>query len=636
MPTPYLIADAAQVTVLRSLASTAFGRYDLKPPKGIDVEELYPPSAPGNEAAYVSSLDPKRRVGGMFRRFIRADVKIQAPDGEEAVATSNVEEVLDGVADRTSGDFFLESDISQAGLGPWVPFTDFNVGDLVNVEIWGRVVRLPVVRINPKDWSVHVGGQLLSDADARLAQNADIYNAVVNDRRELAGLDVKIETSVSSARSDFSRDLNNTTQEWKKNLDSAQSEILDKLRLNREDITREYTELSDRLKKAIQDAEEANERLSSLTRALQGENQDLDNASKQVLERIEHLRSTADWVDANQGDVNKAIALALSAQGEYNEFNNIKWFKDAEWKQQQEKINNAYLLFQKAQSQTNNWNTVQFIKISEWQKQTDEMKAAQREINLANDKFKASQQEYNRINDQLQKYQNRMLKRLGQAQKQMAESQSRAVDELMATKSGANRPGASVETRGDGSWKVHLPSTSGSKMVHVSWYKKESNNDLLTLKGEKLYGNIGSFSLGPDSDYVHIRWTMSTNTVETINRTISETYVSKGVWQTILSTTASNDGKNLVLDANITWSAADRGSGYGIRLVVNGTVIGTEHTTELGPATVFGDGERGQSVDGTKTNINKGNRIELQAYCGAVLGSSRQIKFASMNGTYAT
>lgn len=90
MATPYLIADSAQVTVLRSLASTAFGKYGLKLPEGVDLEDVYEVAAPGNELAYVSSLGSARRVGGMFRRFVRADVDITA-QGEDMAPASDVE-----------------------------------------------------------------------------------------------------------------------------------------------------------------------------------------------------------------------------------------------------------------------------------------------------------------------------------------------------------------------------------------------------------------------------------------------------------------------------------------------------------------------------------------------------------------
>ena len=110
MAVPYFVADSAQVTVLRSLASTAFGKYGLKLPEGIDLEDVYEVSAAGNELAYVSSLGSKRRVGGMFRRFVRADVNVTA-QGEDMVPPSDLERVLDEAAKRVAGNILLESDI---------------------------------------------------------------------------------------------------------------------------------------------------------------------------------------------------------------------------------------------------------------------------------------------------------------------------------------------------------------------------------------------------------------------------------------------------------------------------------------------------------------------------------------------
>lgn len=312
MATPYLIADSAQVTVLRSLASTAFGKYGLKLPEGVDLEDVYEVSAAGNELAYVSSLGSKRRVGGMFRRFVRADVDVTA-QGEDMVPASDVERVLDEAAKRVSGDFFLESDISKAGLGPWVPMVDFHVGDIANVEIWGRVVPLVVTRVEPKrsehsdnDWSVHVGGQLLSDSEARLAENAEIYNAVVSDRRELAGLDGKIRAETSnrkaaiaaeSARSDayadsvaaglsadfeasyerYSKALTELGDEWRQELQEglsaeqqARVEALRQEQLARE---RAGTDLRGQLEKALDDAVagERRSRDAAIGSAIEGE-----------------------------------------------------------------------------------------------------------------------------------------------------------------------------------------------------------------------------------------------------------------------------------------------------------------------------------------------------------------------------
>lgn len=204
MRRPYLIAESPQVTVLRSLASTAFGKVNITLPEGAEMDGIFTPSAPGNELGYVAALNSEKRVGGMFRRFVRADVDITAK-GAPAPA-SDVEQVLDEAAKRTSGEFFLESDITLAGLGDWVPLQDFQVGDLVDVEIWGMVVPMRVTRIEPivsdhsvVDWRVHVGGQLVSDEDALLAANATIHRVLVEDRRDLAGLSERVVAAQATA-----------------------------------------------------------------------------------------------------------------------------------------------------------------------------------------------------------------------------------------------------------------------------------------------------------------------------------------------------------------------------------------------------------------------------------------------------
>lgn len=207
MTTPYFVADAANVTVLRSVASTAFGKYELQVPEGIDLEDIHSFAAPGNELGYVAGLTGER-VGGMMRRFVRADVSVTAANESDPswVPDSNVDQVLREAEQRVSGDFFLESDITLAGLGPWVPFVDFQVGDTANVDIWGRVVQLPVTRIEPVvsdhsvvDFRVHVGGQLVSDEDARLAENEVIRRALVEDRRDLAGLKAQVSKAVQDS-----------------------------------------------------------------------------------------------------------------------------------------------------------------------------------------------------------------------------------------------------------------------------------------------------------------------------------------------------------------------------------------------------------------------------------------------------
>ncbi|WP_368921502.1 hypothetical protein [Corynebacterium striatum] len=216
MRRPYFVADSASVTVLHSVASSAFGKYSLTVPDGVNVDDVYKLSAPGNELGYVAQLSPSgRRVGGFARRFVRADVSVRSigeSNDDTWTAASDVDTTLKEAASRVQGDFFLESDITLAGLGPWIPFEHFDVGDIADVEIWGRVVPLPVTRIEPivsehsiVDWKIHVGGQLVSDEEARLAENDVVRRAVVDSRRDLAGVAETASKAVETASSAISK-----------------------------------------------------------------------------------------------------------------------------------------------------------------------------------------------------------------------------------------------------------------------------------------------------------------------------------------------------------------------------------------------------------------------------------------------
>lgn len=265
----YLVADSASVTVLRSVASTAYGNYNLNLPDGINLEDIHQTDAPGNQLGYVSTLT-KKRVGRFFRRFIRADVNITAADPSDPfwVAESNVDEVLREAEERVAGDFFLESDISKAGLGAWRPFVDFNVGDIVAVEIWGQVVYLPVTRIEPIisdhdiiDWKVHVGGQLISNDDARIAENKVIYRALIEDRRELVNVSATARTANKKAET---ADSKAETADRKAETADSKAEGADKKAEEADSKAQGAQETADTADRKAEDAQKAVDTVATL------------------------------------------------------------------------------------------------------------------------------------------------------------------------------------------------------------------------------------------------------------------------------------------------------------------------------------------------------------------------------------
>lgn len=678
MSTPYLIADSAQVTVLRSLASTAFGEYGLSLPEGVDLEDLYEVAAPGSELAYVSSLG-SRRVGGMFRRFVRADVSVTA-QGEDMVPASDVERVLDEAAKRVSGDFFLESDISKAGLGPWEPMVDFQVGDIVNVEIWGRVVPLAVTRIEPKrtehsdmDWAVHVGGQLLSDADARLAQNAEIYSAVVSDRRELAGLDGKIRAETSNRKaaiasesrrsdayvdalvSDMSVWVNESFQEsyerysealselgdaWRQELQSGlsaeQQARVEALRLEQEAREQAGTDLRGQLERQINSASSymseqlAGERsarqtaISAEARARQKAISDLSQSFSTELEVYGRLideagnstdeatkKVVAFWSDENQNRFNQAVQLTLAAQNAYNDVNNIKWVSQDAWNEQQQKINDAAAKFQ----------------------------AQQLEINDQNEAFR-------KLTDELDDQQTEQIVQLIAVQKQIADESQGRIREIMATPAGTSDPRIPVEKRNDGEpgWQITLTDMVGGSVFNVQWHASTGTAPSGATEIKQTYSivrtldsNSSSYNLTstPNHAFVFARWASASKRQVTVDKSADSSAIPRRTWQSIMTYPApTKTARQATLRLKVTWAASTYDDMYGIRIRAGDRTLRQYMMTKLGPLTFLGDGEKWMSTTVSPQVLQPGETISAEVYTSALTAGARRMKSAQLTGTW--
>lgn len=189
-----LVADGGELSILRTVASHAWGRWEVEWPDSVpeDAQNL-PPE--GKELGFIHAL-PAAPSGRLARRFVRADVSITAAEytleGEIIPLSgfSDVEQVLDAAASRTEGAAFVERDINRSGLGALIPRVDFDVGDVVPVMVWGKILRLPVTLIEAVtsegaviDWNVHVGSQVV-DSAAREQSLLALKRDIAVERRE--------------------------------------------------------------------------------------------------------------------------------------------------------------------------------------------------------------------------------------------------------------------------------------------------------------------------------------------------------------------------------------------------------------------------------------------------------------------
>ena len=177
-----LVADGGDVTVGRQTATFVYGEFNVVLPHGREKVETDDRLQDG----YV--YRPKGGIKGPFDvGFVRADATVDLE-----ADTSDLEVVVDAAQKQAEGDVFFERDISQAGLGRFVLDRDFRVGDVVTVELWGKRLRLPVTAGDyvasgsdgPLGVRVHVGGQLISDAEAVARQNGELRRQIAREKAE--------------------------------------------------------------------------------------------------------------------------------------------------------------------------------------------------------------------------------------------------------------------------------------------------------------------------------------------------------------------------------------------------------------------------------------------------------------------
>lgn len=175
-------ADGGDMTVGRSIPVYVLGAFDVVLPEGREQEKgddrvrngyIYRPSTPA-----AGSLD----VG-----FVKADVKL-----DFGAKTSSLERVVDAAIRRTEGDVFFERDIYQSGLGGFTPGRDFDLHDVIQVDVWGKLLPSPVTAIDYEGSvsqrslaaRVHVGGQMITDAEGLQAKTDATLERVEAEKRQ--------------------------------------------------------------------------------------------------------------------------------------------------------------------------------------------------------------------------------------------------------------------------------------------------------------------------------------------------------------------------------------------------------------------------------------------------------------------
>lgn len=195
---PTLIADGGEMTVGRRTSTYVYGVFQVAIPEGKEQAQQDDRLQEG----YI--YRPDQRPAGRFDiGFVRADARVDLNAQQ-----SNLESIVDAAQSRVEGAVFFERDITGRGLGRFRPGADFDTANLVDVLIWGKTLTLPVTAIDMTSgdaaavgWRVHVGGQMIADADSLRSHNDAILGQIEQERRRRLATTKTAETAATTANS---------------------------------------------------------------------------------------------------------------------------------------------------------------------------------------------------------------------------------------------------------------------------------------------------------------------------------------------------------------------------------------------------------------------------------------------------
>ena len=309
-----LVADGGDMTVGRQMASYVYGQWKVELGEGEDATDL----VEGQSHGYLYRPDDAP-TGRFDLAFVRADASM-----DRATGRSDAEQVMETAQRRVAGDVFFERDISGRGLGRNVPGVDFQNGDLVDVWIWGKSLTLPVTAVDmlagDASWRVHVGGQMVADAEKLRQHNDQIQAALDHERRESEKAIARVKATADSAKSTADT-AKSTADTAKSTADTAKSTALE-AKAQSSDAKSEAEQALERSQKALTGARESIQKSRDAgARAAEAINSASDAVKKagQAQRRADSAASQVDEVSTNLSGLRVDVDSFKQSTSEFND-----------------------------------------------------------------------------------------------------------------------------------------------------------------------------------------------------------------------------------------------------------------------------------------------------------------------------
>ena len=195
-------ANEGELTIGCRVASFVYGAGTINnPQEGSTAEALLNQlkDTYGEDVDLGYVVRPTTPFGVFDVSFTRADVSIDL----DTKSTDFTEQVT-AAQEKTAEETWFERDITQAALGQWRVGDDIHVGDIIQANVWGRTIELPVTETTwlPNGQStIHLGGQPVRDTTTFQAQNKQLRDQIAKEVADRAGQVASVERTASSAKS---------------------------------------------------------------------------------------------------------------------------------------------------------------------------------------------------------------------------------------------------------------------------------------------------------------------------------------------------------------------------------------------------------------------------------------------------
>lgn len=310
---PLLLADGGEMIIGRRFTTYTWGAWQVTGSQDTTANPLANIYSEG----YVYLPDHQHQ-GRFDILAARADCTINI-----TAQASDVEKVLDAAQQRGQEELFFEKDIETAGLGHFQPGVDFQVGDIVNVAIWGKILQLPVTTVDYTadregeiGWRVHVGGQLIEDAAALAQQNSEILAAIAEERSKNQAQTNNITTTLSgltrtvTEHSTGINSINQTLTQYQNNFSTYKQEAEEKINL----VETKITETAGKIDGLTTTVTSIDDGTNELRQAIGTQSNTLKELDTAVTTLNTTLNSLSTSVEESIATANSALTTAQSYQ----------------------------------------------------------------------------------------------------------------------------------------------------------------------------------------------------------------------------------------------------------------------------------------------------------------------------------